>query len=200
MAYRMIFFDLGGVLVNVDASSSLARLGELKGWTLDETVFHWSFFEPVTLAYDAGNLNTVDYLEQFNDYFKLPLEQAVELFTDIFSLNLDTMRIAERLRSNYLLGIISNTNPLHFYRIMSDFYELHIFQEPVTSYYVKSLKPDRKIYTEACRRFGLSPEECVFIDDRPENIQAAQELGMYGILYESPMKLMVDLYRADLKF
>ncbi|MDZ7316740.1 MAG: HAD family phosphatase [candidate division KSB1 bacterium] len=200
MAYRMIFFDLGGVLVDVNASSSLARLGELKGWTLDETAFHWSFFEPVTSAYDAGNLNTKDYLEQFNDYFKLPLEQAVELFTDIFTLNLDTVRIAERLSSNYLLGIISNTNPLHFYRIMSDFYELHIFQEPVTSYYVKSLKPDRKIFQEACRRFDLSPEECIFIDDRQENIQAAQDIGMHGILFESPMKLMVDLYRADLKF
>jgi putative hydrolase of the HAD superfamily len=34
-------------------------------------------------------------------------------------------------------------------------------------------------------RYGLKAEECVFIDDRPENIEAAKALGMEGIVFEN---------------
>lgn len=47
----------------------------------------------------------------------------------------------------------------------------------------KISKPDPAIYRLLCSRYGLEPAECVFIDDREVNVQAARSVGMQGIVY-----------------
>lgn len=47
----------------------------------------------------------------------------------------------------------------------------------------KLLKPDPRIYRALLDRYQLRPEECVFIDDRAENILGARKVGMQGIVY-----------------
>ena len=53
------------------------------------------------------------------------------------------------------------------------------------SYEVKLVKPDRAIYEALCTRFGIVPENAVFLDDRPENTEAARAFGMQAITVES---------------
>ena len=45
------------------------------------------------------------------------------------------------------------------------------------------IKPDKRIYKRICDKFHLNPKECVFTDDREENIKAAEKYGMYGIVF-----------------
>ncbi len=45
-------------------------------------------------------------------------------------------------------------------------------------------KPDLRIYKILLERYGLKAEECVFIDDRKENIEAGEQVGIRGILFE----------------
>jgi FMN phosphatase YigB (HAD superfamily) len=40
---------------------------------------------------------------------------------------------------------------------------------------------------------SLPPEACVFVDDRPKNIVAANDVGMYGLLFSGNEKLFADL-------
>ena len=54
----------------------------------------------------------------------------------------------------------------------------------VFSCYVKMAKPDHAIYECICRRFNLIPEECLFTDDMPANIKAAEECGLQAVLFE----------------
>ena len=51
------------------------------------------------------------------------------------------------------------------------------------------LKPDPAIYRLLLDRYGLKAEECVFIDDRDVNIEAARAVGMKGIVYTGPEAL-----------
>lgn len=44
------------------------------------------------------------------------------------------------------------------------------------------LKPDERIYRILCERYSLDPKQCVFIDDTAKNVQAAEKLGMKGII------------------
>ena len=46
------------------------------------------------------------------------------------------------------------------------------------------VKPDHRIYNLILERFSLNAEECIFIDDRKENIDAAIECGLNGIVYD----------------
>ena len=47
----------------------------------------------------------------------------------------------------------------------------------------KMLKPDREIYEWICQKYNLVPSECVFFDDKKENVYAAAAYGMYAIQF-----------------
>ena len=47
------------------------------------------------------------------------------------------------------------------------------------------IKPEPEIYERLFARFNLKPEECVFTDDRPENIEGGRALGMEGIVFQN---------------
>ena len=51
----------------------------------------------------------------------------------------------------------------------------------ILSYTVKQIKPNADIYQTLLSRFGLTAEECVFIDDRLENVEGAKKEGIHGI-------------------
>ncbi len=55
----------------------------------------------------------------------------------------------------------------------------------IFSWQEQIIKPDPEIYQRLMQRYLLKPEECVFIDDSPKNIAAANALGMHGFLFES---------------
>lgn len=52
------------------------------------------------------------------------------------------------------------------------------------SAYDRLVKPDPAIYRLFCSRFSLSPEECFFIDDLPQNVAGARSVGMRGMVFE----------------
>ena len=55
----------------------------------------------------------------------------------------------------------------------------------IFSYQVKCIKPEAEIYKLLLDRYHLVPQECVFIDDRPENIETAEKLGITGIQFQN---------------
>ena len=55
----------------------------------------------------------------------------------------------------------------------------------VFSCHVKKIKPDPEIYRCLFEKYELHPEECLFFDDREENVIAAQELGMQAVQFET---------------
>ena len=54
----------------------------------------------------------------------------------------------------------------------------------VVSGFVKMIKPNADIYKYLLKEYSLCADECVFIDDREENVEAARTLGMKGIVFE----------------
>ena len=54
-------------------------------------------------------------------------------------------------------------------------------------------KPDREAYLGAARALGLCPSDCLFVDDRERNCEAAEAVGMPAIVFESAEKLRMDL-------
>lgn len=56
------------------------------------------------------------------------------------------------------------------------------------------IKPEPEIYLRLCEKFGVRPEECVFADDRVENIEGARAIGMHGIVFKD-----AEQYESELK-
>lgn len=58
------------------------------------------------------------------------------------------------------------------------------------------IKPDAAIYRRLTDRYGLKPEECLFIDDNPANIEAARKLGWQGIVFDGDVAALRGLLQG----
>lgn len=69
------------------------------------------------------------------------------------------------------------------YKTMAQFPVFKLLDGYVVSSEVHQIKPNPPIYQILFSKYGLKPEECVFADDRPENVHVGQRLGMRGIVF-----------------
>lgn len=100
-------------------------------------------------------------------------------------------------RSDVRLFFLSNM-PQPFARALERRHAfLALFEGGVFSGDVKMGKPDAAIYRLLADRHALEPEETVFIDDLPVNVEAAKVLGWSAIHLPSPERL-ADLVQAHL--
>jgi 2-haloacid dehalogenase len=60
----------------------------------------------------------------------------------------------------------------------------------------KVCKPDPRIYQILLERYRLHPEECVFIDDRQENLDTAKQLGIETVLFQTAKQVRESLKRV----
>ncbi|MDD3797377.1 MAG: HAD family phosphatase [Lachnospiraceae bacterium] len=67
----------------------------------------------------------------------------------------------------------------------------------MVSYMIHKAKPDAAIYEALFQKYDLKPSECMFFDDRAENVQAAKELGMSAVRVMSQEGLLEDLRRIE---
>jgi putative hydrolase of the HAD superfamily len=56
-------------------------------------------------------------------------------------------------------------------------------------------KPSPEIYQHCLTKLGIAPSETLFLDDRPENIRAAEALGMHGIVFTTPQDAAAEIDR-----
>ncbi len=63
----------------------------------------------------------------------------------------------------------------------------------VVSSSVKLVKPEPAIYQLLLSKYNLNPQECVFIDDRKDNVDAAKSLGMSGIVYPGSAQELIPI-------
>lgn len=97
------------------------------------------------------------------------------------------------LKSNYKIGLLSNVNDSYIDLLFSREEQADIFDAITTSSAVGVLKPSPRIYQLAAKQLGVLPEECVFVDDIPVNVEGANNVGMKGILYTTNQQLKSDL-------
>ena len=79
------------------------------------------------------------------------------------------------------------------YGTISQFGIFNLLEGYVISSEEKLIKPEPEIYLRLCERFDLKPEECIFTDDKAENIEGAISVGMKAILFRNAGQFENDL-------
>ncbi len=98
-------------------------------------------------------------------------------------LNEQTIEFIKKIRQNgYNTFILSNA-PLEIPEFLEKMNVLQYFDGKIISAEEKISKPDTRIYELLLKRFNLVPEECLFIDDRRENIESAIKCGLNGYVF-----------------
>ena len=100
--------------------------------------------------------------------------------------------IKNDLREKYKIGLLSNMGPGAGKEILDE-NDWALFDDKVHSFEVGLIKPDPAIYYLAAQRLGVEPTECVFVDDKDENVLAAKKVGMKSIVYQNFNQFYDDL-------
>lgn len=181
MKMTAAIFDVGGVLVETDYKRciSIGTPAELKA--IHDTEGRTYF--------DLGNVTEAEFRAHASQVLGRTLKPAA--FRKWWNAMLigpivGTVEWAERLRRNGVsVGVLSNTNCIHFpaFQALVPFLRgPHVY----ASHLLRHRKPDKKAFQMVLDSMGLDPKATVFIDDKQRNIDAAEALGMEGILAESP--------------
>ncbi len=196
---QFIFFDLGGVVVDVESDRLMHQIAQLIGRSFEEvhaTVYH----EELLLPFELGQMTPERYHEGLRHRLGLPwnYEQFVGIWNGIFTENVEVTSLIQRLATRYQLMALSNTNTLHISHIRRTVPSLSVFKDWIASCEVGCRKPDRKIYELALQRAGVSADAAVYIDDRPELVEAGRRVGLTAIRFENGRQLERDLRSAGI--
>lgn len=132
-----------------------------------------------------------------NNYFSSPKEK--NLMVTIMNLMLDPdiihtvtepikpmIALAQKLKQNgHPLYVCANV-PEEFYMVIQKKYPsiISLFDGIIISAHIKTVKPDNGIFEHLITTHKLDPKECILIDNCKHNVDAAQSLGMRGVVFE----------------
>jgi putative hydrolase of the HAD superfamily len=190
-----IFFDLGGVLLT-NAWDQRERAAAVAHFQLDSQEFQRRH-QLVVSAFERGEITLDEYLDQTVVFTNRRFSR--QAFKDfVFSqsqADVEALDIARQLKVSrkYLMSTINNeSTELNLYRIQK-FHLREIFDVFLSSCFVGLQKPDPRIYRLALNVTQRPAEQCCFVDDRPENLEPARQLGMNTILMKRADQLRQEL-------
>jgi glucose-1-phosphatase len=192
---RTILFDFGNVIAFFDHRRAIEKLSRHTGLEATELALVLYGGE-LEIAYENGQISTARYFEIAREDGRLncSLDQFVAAFVDIFTENAGVTALVPRLKKRYRLLLASNTNDAHFTHYRKQFdHVLEHFDGLVVSHEIGARKPHRPFYEHCQKLANCEPEECLFIDDMPSNIHAAQTFGWQGVLLTTPAEAVARL-------
>ena len=189
---KVVIFDIGGVLVENSYFPLLCQLAEQYQIDLAKLQsFATPFFDQVML----GGMNEVELFDQISRHFDLS-ESGEELdikVGELFRPIAPVWDYVKQLHGRYRLAILSDLGNGWISRHEREFDIEKYFEHLFYSSRLKMRKPDPRFFQHLLATMGVTPAECVFIDDKPDNIAAAQNLGMNGIIYKDSTQLRQEL-------
>lgn len=195
-----LFWDIGGVLLT-------------NGWDHESrksaaATFHFDWEEfrdrhDLTFpAFDSGQITLNEYLDRTLFYRPRPFSRE-EFTAFMFAQSKEypeTREILDNVTASqkYFVGAINN-EPLELNQFRIEAFHLRRnFQVFFSSCYVHSRKPEETIFRIALEVTQRPPEECLFIDDRPLNLESPRRLGMIAIHHQGAEQLRSELGKYGL--
>ncbi len=151
--------------------------------------------------FETGLIESEDFVEQIAAALgiRMTASQFAEIWNSIFlPETLVTEDMLAALKRRYRLILLSNTNAIHFEGLEAGYPILRYFDHYVLSHKVRMMKPDPRIYLHSAALAGCTPEECLFIDDLPENVEGARAVGMQAVVFRSRAELEQDFERLGI--
>ncbi|MGY3859667.1 HAD family hydrolase [Aeromonas intestinalis] len=180
----VIIFDLGRVVVSWDPVAIVRSvMGTVDAERLAERLFN----HPDWLEVDRGTLSLHTMARQAEARTGLSAAQNLAILQAVpASLLPDPamVHLIEELHgAGHRLYALSNMGHASI-----DWLEQHqtfwrFFSGKVVSARVRMMKPEPDIYRYLLVSFDLKAEECLFIDDSPANVRAAEALGLQGLIF-----------------
>jgi len=195
---KNIIFDLGNVILDFDPKVYIkSKITEEKVEEIYKCIFQsdeWPMLDRGTISEEDAKTNIINRSIENEKLINIVFEKWYDILTPIES----SVDVLKKLKEKgYNVYYLSNFHLAAFEYVTKkhDFFEY--FDGGVVSYKEKLLKPEKEIYEKIIDKYELNPSQTVFIDDMEQNVKAAINLGLKGIVLKSPKNLKIQLKEFD---
>jgi len=197
---KSVISDLGKVIIFFDNHIFFRKIEKYCPYSLSEILDKVARNMELVSSFDKGRITPVEFYRKVKKTLKakIDFEQFYAIYNDIFWLNPPVLEILKKLRPQYRLILLSNTDQMRFSFITKKLPQILLFDAYVLSFEVGYMKPESEIYHIALEKAEAPAAECLFIDDRQENIEAAQRIGINCIHFQAETNLQVELKKRGL--
>jgi len=195
MNIRAVFWDLGGVLVRTEDHTTRENLAIRLGMSREE-------LENLVFAGDSGNraqlgeTNAEQHWQSLGSNLGLSIEEMIVFQRDFWGGDrLDTALIEyiRALHTRHKIGLISNAFS-DLRHIITNVWNIEdTFDDMTISSEVGIMKPDPRIFQMALERLDVQPQESIFIDDFPHNVDGARNINMQAIHFQTRDQTLSEL-------
>jgi putative hydrolase of the HAD superfamily len=195
---KWIVFDYAGVI----SLSPPEQIGALLPQTVGVAAPRfWPAYWGDRPPYDRAEVTAGDFWRQVCGRLGVPvdddlIEVLVTLDVRMWShVNRDVLDLmTELVQARTRLALLSNA-PVELARMVEARPWARLFRHRLFSADLGLTKPDPKIFEHLTDRLGATPDDVVFVDDREENVRAAEALGIRSVLFTDAQALRTDLAR-----
>lgn len=205
---KNIIFDYGNVIFSIDfslaqnafAALGISRANEFFGHLQQDAIFD---------AFDRGEISAAQFRNRIREVTNNPHltdEQIDNAWNNmLLGIAEGNHELLLKLKSKYRTFLMSNINDIHYTHIMN--YLLrefnmtgndHLFEKVYYSHLVGKRKPDAAFFQQILDENQLNPSETLFIDDSPQHLATAQQLGIQTFLMKAPDTLQLFFERNGL--
>lgn len=181
---RDVIFDIGNVLLFFDFQIFARKIAGQCGFPATELLPR---LEEHMWELEARGLPVDEFFPraaQRLNYCGNPAD-FVRAWQEIFEPNEPVIEFATQLKaSGHRLFLLSNTNPWHAEHFLARYPVFALFDDRVFSHEEGCAKPEARIFQIARERFGVSPGDTLYIDDRLENVEAGRLAGFRVFHYQ----------------
>ena len=187
---KNIVFDLGNVLVEFKPIDYLLRIGfkPKEAEILSKIVF----LNPMWNEFDRGTITIEQYSEKLKKENPQYIKEIEKIFDSDWLVNMfiedkEMSKFLEEMSHKYNIYVLSNISE-YVLNYVKNFGFWNYVTGGTFSYQVKACKPEKEIYEAFLNQNNVIPQECLFIDDKAENIEMAKEIGINGIVFKNNLQ------------
>ncbi|MDP2159693.1 MAG: HAD family phosphatase [Flavobacterium sp.] len=175
-----IIFDFGDVFINLEkeAVDKAFRALGLKEWTAD--------LDDLNKKFEIGKISELEFIEGFQKHLpNASLDEIRAAWNAVLGeFPLYRLEFLQNLKGKYRLFLLSNTDAIHIEKFehkvgisfARDFYQC--FDKVFFSFEIGMRKPNEDVFKFLIQNQGLQPNKTLFIDDKKDNTDTAEKLGM----------------------
>lgn len=197
---KTLLFDNNGVFTTNDAGGTYKKLAKFFGVTENELIPKQDF---IALDLDEGKITTKQFYKFIQE--QLGTTKDYNLLRDThlssYEIRKEVKNYVKKFKHKYELAMLTNFGD-GFDEANKKYWKLEEVFEPskiFVSCKVGMRKPNENFYHFAIEKLKKEPNEIVFIDDRKENVETAEKIGMKGIVFKNFKQFKTDLDKLILE-
>ncbi len=188
---------MGNVILPFDHMIPCRTLADMYDLSADE-IYRRIFKSGIEWEFEEGKIGGDEFYRKCTEAIgiRIKFEEFKRICTDIFTENSDVSEIIRELKPRAELILLSNTNEWHFHHCHDTFKIITEFDKYILSHEVGCLKPNPRIF-EITKRIALNKDSIIYIDDTPEYIKVARQLGIHALKFTNADGLREKLKILD---